>query len=171
MISLQKLLYFHFRMTAIGSNPPVWASKVLDTLGITQLRPHQDRKSTRLNSSHTVISYAVFCLKKKIPIHIFINFFLSLSLLSSSPFLSLSFLFFLLCSLTIVLDFSNYWIDCNPFDLYSVSGAAGWTTPAPQTSTMSPSTTIQQIVTQPTTPAVNDQPFTTRAQSLDCVCP
>src|SRR5260221_4633680 len=27
--------------------------------------PAQDRKSTRLNSSHTVISYAVFCLKKK----------------------------------------------------------------------------------------------------------
>src|SRR5260221_8296572 len=26
-----------------------------------------DRKSTRLNSSHTVISYAVFCLKKKKP--------------------------------------------------------------------------------------------------------
>src|SRR5260221_7181819 len=26
---------------------------------------HPDRKSTRLNSSHTVISYAVFCLKKK----------------------------------------------------------------------------------------------------------
>src|SRR5438034_7887599 len=26
---------------------------------------HADRKSTRLNSSHTVISYAVFCLKKK----------------------------------------------------------------------------------------------------------
>src|SRR5438132_3273590 len=33
-----------------------------------QPREHQtdrDRKSTRLNSSHTVISYAVFCLKKK----------------------------------------------------------------------------------------------------------
>src|SRR5256885_11422814 len=31
------------------------------------LRPEgqQDRKSTRLNSSHLVISYAVFCLKKK----------------------------------------------------------------------------------------------------------
>src|SRR3712207_6947533 len=29
-----------------------------------QLRP-QDRKSTRLNSSHANISYAVFCLKKK----------------------------------------------------------------------------------------------------------
>src|SRR2546426_2688680 len=28
-------------------------------------RVQQDRKSTRLNSSHLVISYAVFCLKKK----------------------------------------------------------------------------------------------------------
>src|SRR2546426_5377013 len=28
-------------------------------------RPVRDRKSTRLNSSHLVISYAVFCLKKK----------------------------------------------------------------------------------------------------------
>src|SRR5258708_15405878 len=27
----------------------------------------RDRKSTRLNSSHQIISYAVFCLKKKIP--------------------------------------------------------------------------------------------------------
>src|SRR3989442_11437240 len=31
-------------------------------------RLYQDRKSTRLNSSHVRISYAVFCLKKKIPI-------------------------------------------------------------------------------------------------------
>src|SRR5256885_6294565 len=29
----------------------------------------QDRKSTRLNSSHLVISYAVFCLKKKKKAH------------------------------------------------------------------------------------------------------
>src|SRR5690242_5722817 len=29
------------------------------------LSPQQDRKSTRLNSSHMSISYAVFCLKKK----------------------------------------------------------------------------------------------------------
>src|SRR5204863_5887666 len=29
------------------------------------LRAHRDRKSTRLNSSHVEISYAVFCLKKK----------------------------------------------------------------------------------------------------------
>src|SRR5947208_9671574 len=28
-------------------------------------RPSPDRKSTRLNSSHQIISYAVFCLKKK----------------------------------------------------------------------------------------------------------
>src|SRR5438132_5887991 len=30
-----------------------------------RLEVSSDRKSTRLNSSHTVISYAVFCLKKK----------------------------------------------------------------------------------------------------------
>src|SRR5256885_6693023 len=33
----------------------------------------QDRKSTRLNSSHLVISYAVFCLKKKNQTHGFSN--------------------------------------------------------------------------------------------------
>src|SRR5256885_8398071 len=36
------------------------ASQLLDT-------QRTDRKSTRLNSSHLVISYAVFCLKKKHP--------------------------------------------------------------------------------------------------------
>src|SRR5436190_14379891 len=39
----------------------------LDDKEYTWLRGQSlDRKSTRLNSSHTVISYAVFCLKKKI---------------------------------------------------------------------------------------------------------
>src|SRR2546429_4997409 len=33
--------------------------------GIAQGDAHRDRKSTRLNSSHGYISYAVFCLKKK----------------------------------------------------------------------------------------------------------
>src|SRR5256885_7647823 len=33
--------------------------------GDTRRRAVSDRKSTRLNSSHLVISYAVFCLKKK----------------------------------------------------------------------------------------------------------
>src|SRR5260221_6855932 len=37
------------------------ADRELDADGGDEL----DRKSTRLNSSHTVISYAVFCLKKK----------------------------------------------------------------------------------------------------------
>src|SRR5437588_6261117 len=34
-------------------------------LDVLHVEPDGDRKSTRLNSSHTVISYAVFCLKKK----------------------------------------------------------------------------------------------------------
>src|SRR2546426_6594926 len=39
---------------------------IVDGLSIDDLtRCEVDRKSTRLNSSHLVISYAVFCLKKK----------------------------------------------------------------------------------------------------------
>src|SRR2546427_9597096 len=43
------------------------ASPVDHTLpgGEAPCRTGQDRKSTRLNSSHSQISYAVFCLKKK----------------------------------------------------------------------------------------------------------
>src|SRR5258708_24372293 len=36
-----------------------------DTTEVEQFARRQDRKSTRLNSSHQIISYAVFCLKKK----------------------------------------------------------------------------------------------------------
>src|SRR5207244_11358790 len=32
---------------------------------VNRMLPPRDRKSTRLNSSHQIISYAVFCLKKK----------------------------------------------------------------------------------------------------------
>src|SRR5437762_10615680 len=39
------------------------ALRLLVDVGVR--RPGQDRKSTRLNSSHRCISYAVFCLKKK----------------------------------------------------------------------------------------------------------
>src|SRR5260221_4729722 len=47
-------------MAALSTAPPQWAAVLLMlVLGLG------DRKSTRLNSSHTVISYAVFCLKKK----------------------------------------------------------------------------------------------------------
>src|SRR5256885_10930592 len=38
---------------------------LLAVLTIAALLRQLDRKSTRLNSSHLVISYAVFCLKKK----------------------------------------------------------------------------------------------------------
>src|SRR5690606_39467643 len=41
---------------------PLWQGEVRAVE--TEYRP-QDRKSTRLNSSHVKISYAVFCLKKK----------------------------------------------------------------------------------------------------------
>src|SRR5256885_2209991 len=40
-----------------------------------RLRFDRDRKSTRLNSSHLVISYAVFCLKKKNSCHSYFFFF------------------------------------------------------------------------------------------------
>src|SRR5438552_5534495 len=59
---------FRSRMAAVHVAPPALAVPtegdeiVADyaTLGLTL-----DRKSTRLNSSHQIISYAVFCLKKK----------------------------------------------------------------------------------------------------------
>src|SRR2546421_1751603 len=51
-------------VAARHSSPPSMTS-----LKATKLPPHSsypgDRKSTRLNSSHDQISYAVFCLKKK----------------------------------------------------------------------------------------------------------
>src|SRR3712207_7674065 len=38
---------------------------ITEVEGYGRQRGHTDRKSTRLNSSHANISYAVFCLKKK----------------------------------------------------------------------------------------------------------
>src|SRR5258708_28045532 len=47
-------------MTALGAEAPnVVALVYIAAFGL------EDRKSTRLNSSHQIISYAVFCLKKK----------------------------------------------------------------------------------------------------------
>src|SRR3712207_7880546 len=40
-------------------------TRVLSAIHIPQVGEPLDRKSTRLNSSHANISYAVFCLKKK----------------------------------------------------------------------------------------------------------
>src|SRR5256885_6914128 len=59
-----------FRSVPLAPRPPVLSSttrltqSVLKTHGVL-VSFTSDRKSTRLNSSHLVISYAVFCLKKK----------------------------------------------------------------------------------------------------------
>src|SRR5258707_3054692 len=53
-----------------GSGGPVAVTKQKDvTEASSAFVEALDRKSTRLNSSHANISYAVFCLKKKITIH------------------------------------------------------------------------------------------------------
>src|SRR5690625_6115086 len=46
-----------------GVNSPGSLARVV--LAAEDLEVREDRKSTRLNSSHVAISYAVFCLKKK----------------------------------------------------------------------------------------------------------
>src|SRR5438552_13577221 len=70
-----------FPYTTLFRSPVSYLANVTCTLGSTTLGAdalnggrgttvhvggeHRDRKSTRLNSSHQIISYAVFCLKKK----------------------------------------------------------------------------------------------------------
>src|SRR6266540_6179527 len=47
-------------------SPAAWAGELAGSTSATAARVNAaDRKSTRLNSSHITISYAVFCLKKK----------------------------------------------------------------------------------------------------------
>src|SRR5690554_7357138 len=50
--------YYHSGIQKYGGNPG-------NLTRLNGFRVHSDRKSTRLNSSHVRISYAVFCLKKK----------------------------------------------------------------------------------------------------------
>src|SRR5690349_24094772 len=55
-----------FRSTSRAATPPARrARRRDDSRGGRRGRSRRDRKSTRLNSSHVEISYAVFCLKKK----------------------------------------------------------------------------------------------------------
>src|SRR5438034_6554908 len=67
-----------FKTNAVVTAGQVWQPPILGAAlviktggnfadGESALDVLEDRKSTRLNSSHTVISYAVFCLKKKTP--------------------------------------------------------------------------------------------------------
>src|SRR5437899_12041012 len=51
--------------TGLGRVKPDWATGIPAPLENPASRGPGDRKSTRLNSSHLGISYAVFCLKKK----------------------------------------------------------------------------------------------------------
>src|SRR5256885_12272053 len=67
-----------FRSVALGGSPAsLWIyvedcdalfNRALKAGAKTFPGPMEDRKSTRLNSSHLVISYAVFCLKKNMAV-------------------------------------------------------------------------------------------------------
>src|SRR5947207_8127709 len=56
---------FRSCMLAKMDQEPGFPSKGPQSSVLSPQSERTDRKSTRLNSSHTVISYAVFCLKKK----------------------------------------------------------------------------------------------------------
>src|SRR5437588_8606454 len=56
-----------FRSLESGPLRNIWATPCPYAPAMGRTFRREDRKSTRLNSSHTVISYAVFCLKKKNP--------------------------------------------------------------------------------------------------------
>src|SRR2546427_1062069 len=58
----------HAGAAVVGCDPIAERAAIARRLGATAAGPAEvaaDRKSTRLNSSHSQISYAVFCLKKK----------------------------------------------------------------------------------------------------------
>jgi len=65
---LLSIIAWFFAFYLAQSFSPIIASKLhwIDTESIRNLVAYVDRKSKRLNSSHITISYAVFCLKKKI---------------------------------------------------------------------------------------------------------
>src|SRR5690625_6766593 len=57
--------YIHFLYIALGSLMEL-DTQLLISYNLQYIKKQKlDRKSTRLNSSHVAISYAVFCLKKK----------------------------------------------------------------------------------------------------------
>src|SRR5207253_4057929 len=60
---LPEFLSESIRNAQLVANPGCYATAAV--LPLIPLYKAQDRKSTRLNSSHVAISYAVFCLKKQ----------------------------------------------------------------------------------------------------------
>src|SRR5690625_6431995 len=66
------LCHLFMHLFSILNTPPFSGSQVFINIPVglgnsirCKLKTAPDRKSTRLNSSHVAISYAVFCLKKK----------------------------------------------------------------------------------------------------------
>src|SRR5690606_41944571 len=57
--------FYTYDWKSAAPGPHTLVSRVTDATGAVQPTADEDRKSTRLNSSHVKISYAVFCLKKK----------------------------------------------------------------------------------------------------------
>src|SRR3989442_7116792 len=55
----------HHLFRLLGRYRPLGHADLGDPVSVPLGVAHRDRKSTRLNSSHVRISYAVFCLKKK----------------------------------------------------------------------------------------------------------
>src|SRR2546429_7073046 len=68
-LSLHDALPIWAILEQVWNSEPNAGSRTIDT-HVKRLRQKLDRKSTRLNSSHGYISYAVFCLKKKKITHI-----------------------------------------------------------------------------------------------------
>src|SRR5699024_12517163 len=69
-LTTRALFLIHFRMLLTQESRLYASTQVCrmlrkDQLSLRSLQTTRDRKSTRLNSSHVSISYAVFCLKKK----------------------------------------------------------------------------------------------------------
>ena len=71
-IALENMFYFFFKIIVFQLNKEktIYETRMYSFISFMKLWilttwRQQDRKSTRLNSSHANISYAVFCLKKK----------------------------------------------------------------------------------------------------------
>src|SRR5688572_32545264 len=69
-VQVQRDVFVYPGIELKGAKPAVRGGVVaaIDLSGRARRNGVEDRKSTRLNSSHSQISYAVFCLKKKKPL-------------------------------------------------------------------------------------------------------